>query len=141
MACATSLAAPSATAEERKTVTTLFCDLVGFTAMSEAADPEEVDALLRAYFARATSVIESHGGVVEKFIGDAVVGVFGVPVVHEDDAERAVRAGLASSARSTASSVPTASRSRPASASTPASPWCASTSLPARARASSPATP
>ena len=62
--------------------------------MSEAADPEDVDALLGDYFARATSVIESHGGVVEKFIGDAVVGVFGVPVVHEDDPERAVRAGL-----------------------------------------------
>ena len=94
MECASPLAAPRAAAEERKTVTTLFCDLVAFTAMGEAADPEDVDALLDEYFARATKVIESHGGTVEKFIGDAVVGVFGVPVAHEDDAERAVRAGL-----------------------------------------------
>ena len=62
--------------------------------MSEAADPEDVDAVLRAYHAAARKVIESHGGTVEKFIGDAVVGVFGVPAVHEDDPERAVRAGL-----------------------------------------------
>ncbi len=94
MECAAPLAAPAAAAEERKTVTTLFCDLVGFTAMSEAADPEDVDRLLGEYFARATKVIESHGGTVEKFIGDAVVGVFGVPAAHEDDPERAVRAGL-----------------------------------------------
>jgi len=92
--CATALAAPLAIPEERKVVTTLFCDLVAFTAMSEAADPEDIDALLGEYFARATKVIESHGGTVEKFIGDAVVGVFGVPAVHEDDPERAVRAGL-----------------------------------------------
>ena len=92
--CATKLAAAPPGVEERKTVTTLFCDLVSFTAMSEAADPEDVDALLAEYFARATKVIESHGGTIEKFIGDAVVGVFGVPVVHEDDPERAVRAGL-----------------------------------------------
>ena len=94
MECAAPLAAPSLICEERKVVTTLFCDLVAFTAMSEAADPEDVDRLLGDYFARATKVIESHGGTVEKFIGDAVVGVFGVPVVHEDDPERAVRAGL-----------------------------------------------
>ena len=94
MECAAPLAAPAAAAEERKTVTTLFCDLVAFTAMSEAADPEDVDAVLRAYHAAARKVIESHGGTVEKFIGDAVVGVFGVPAVHEDDPERAVRAGL-----------------------------------------------
>ncbi len=92
--CAASLATPLPVPEERKTVTTLFCDLVAFTAMSEAADPEDVDALLGEYFARATKVIESHGGTVEKFIGDAAVGVFGVPAVHEDDPERAVRAGL-----------------------------------------------
>ena len=92
--CGTVLAAPPPIAEERKVVTTLFCDLVAFTAMSETADPEDVDALLGEYFARATRVIESHGGTVEKFIGDAVVGVFGVPAVHEDDPERAVRAGL-----------------------------------------------
>jgi class 3 adenylate cyclase/tetratricopeptide (TPR) repeat protein len=92
--CGASLVAPLPVAEERKVVTTLFCDLVAFTAMSEAADPEDVDRILSEYFARATKVIESHGGTVEKFIGDAVVGVFGVPAVHEDDPERAVRAGL-----------------------------------------------
>ena len=92
--CATALVTPRASSEELKVVTTLFCDLVGFTAMGEAADPEEVDRLLAEYFARATRVIESHAGVVEKFIGDAVVGVFGVPAVREDDPERAVRAAL-----------------------------------------------
>ena len=75
-------------------VTTLFCDLVDFTAMSERADPEDVDAVLRRYHAAARRVVEMHGGTVEKFIGDAVVGVFGVPAVHEDDSERGVRAGL-----------------------------------------------
>jgi class 3 adenylate cyclase/tetratricopeptide (TPR) repeat protein len=92
--CGTRLAASPPQPEERKVVTTLFCDLVAFTAMSEAADPEDIDAVLRAYHAAARKVIESHGGTVEKFIGDAVVGVFGVPTVHEDDPERAVRAGL-----------------------------------------------
>jgi class 3 adenylate cyclase len=80
--------------EERKTVTLLFCDIVGFTAMSEACDPEDVDGVLREYSARARRAIEAHGGIVEKFIGDAAVGVFGVPAAHEDDAERAVRAAL-----------------------------------------------
>jgi class 3 adenylate cyclase len=92
--CGVRLVTPAAPREERKLVTSLFCDLVGFTAMSEAADPEDVDALLRSYHAAARKVIEAHGGTVEKFIGDAVVGVFGVPASHEDDAERAVRAGL-----------------------------------------------
>ena len=92
--CATALTPPRAAVEERKIVTTLFCDLVAFTAMSEAADPEDVDAVLRSYHLAARRVIEAHGGSVEKFIGDAVVGAFGVPVVHEDDPERAVRAGL-----------------------------------------------
>ena len=81
--------------EERKVVTVLFCDLVGFTAMSEAADPEDVDRDARGLRRMARSAIVAHGGVVEKFIGDAVVGVFGVPATHEDDALRAVRAGLA----------------------------------------------
>ena len=80
--------------EERKTITALFCDLVGFTATSEAADPEDVDRMLTRYFEVARSQIELHGGVVEKFIGDAVVGVFGVPLAHGDDPERAVRAAL-----------------------------------------------
>ena len=72
----------------------LFCDLVGFTAASELADPEDVDRMLTGYAEMARGLIEAHGGVVEKFIGDAVVGVFGVPAAHEDDPERAVRAGL-----------------------------------------------
>jgi class 3 adenylate cyclase/tetratricopeptide (TPR) repeat protein len=81
-------------AEERKVITALFCDLVGFTATSESADPEDVNQMLNAYATMARREIEVHGGVVEKFIGDAVVGVFGVPAAHEDDPERAVRAGL-----------------------------------------------
>jgi class 3 adenylate cyclase/tetratricopeptide (TPR) repeat protein len=93
--CGARLGAPGpGTAEERKVVTALFCDLVGFTATSEAADPEDVDRMLSAYAAMATGHIERHGGVVEKFIGDAVVGIFGVPAAHEDDPERAVRAAL-----------------------------------------------
>ena len=95
MECATPLGAPARPiAEERKVVTCLFCDLVGFTAASESADPEDVDQMLTAYSEMARGWIESHGGVVEKFIGDAVVGIFGVPAAHEDDPERAVRAGL-----------------------------------------------
>jgi class 3 adenylate cyclase/tetratricopeptide (TPR) repeat protein len=92
--CGAKLGLPASPVEERKTVTTLFCDLVAFTAMSEAADPEDIDALLGRYHEDARKVIENHGGTVEMFIGDAVVGVFGVPAVHEDDPERAVRAGL-----------------------------------------------
>ena len=90
----TAPSSPSRRSEERRTVTTLFCDLVGFTALSERNDPEVVDALLRRYYTAARRVVESYGGTVEKFIGDAVVAVFGVPSVHEDDPERAVRAGL-----------------------------------------------
>ncbi len=92
--CATSLRGPAPLPEERKTVTCLFCDLVGFTATSESADPEDVNDMLSAYAAMTTKQIEAYGGVVEKFIGDAVVGIFGVPAAHEDDPERAVRAGL-----------------------------------------------
>ena len=80
--------------EERKVVSVLFCDLVGFTAASEHADPEDVRARLRPYHAQLQQVIEGHGGTVEKFVGDAVMAVFGAPVAHEDDAERAVRTGL-----------------------------------------------
>ena len=80
--------------EERKVVTVLFCDLVGFTAASEAADPEDVRSRIRPYHALLRHEIELYGGTVEKFIGDAVMAVFGAPVAHEDDAERAVRAGL-----------------------------------------------
>ena len=93
--CAAPLTEPARRAdEERKVVTALFCDIVGFTSMSESADPEDVQRMLDAYFAVVRAQIEAHGGVVEKFIGDAVVGVFGVPAAHEDDPERAVRAGL-----------------------------------------------
>src|SRR6266540_7471846 len=93
--CATPLGTPTRpVAEERKVISSLFCDLIGFTAGSESADPEDVDQMLCAYAAMARAEIEGHGGVVEKFIGDAVVGVFGVPASHEDDPERAVRAGL-----------------------------------------------
>ena len=72
----------------------LFCDLVGFTPLSEAADPEEVRELLSGYFDLARAIVSRYGGVVEKFIGDAVMAVWGVPAANEDDAERAVRAAL-----------------------------------------------
>jgi class 3 adenylate cyclase/tetratricopeptide (TPR) repeat protein len=81
--------------EERKVVTVVFCDLVGSTARAERADPEDVRAELSAYHEHVRHELERHGGTVEKFIGDAVVAVFGAPVVHEDDPERAVRAALA----------------------------------------------
>src|SRR5881227_2558819 len=82
-------------AEERKVVTVLFVDLVGFTARSEQLDPEDVRAIQAPYFARVRSAIEAFGGTVEKYIGDAVMAVFGAPVAHGDDPERAVRAALA----------------------------------------------
>jgi class 3 adenylate cyclase len=81
--------------EERKVVTVLFADLVGFTARAEQLDPEDVRAILTPYFARVRSEIEACGGTVEKFIGDAVMAVFGAPVSHGDDPERAVRAAVA----------------------------------------------
>jgi class 3 adenylate cyclase len=83
------------TREERKVVTVLFTDLVGFTGRSERLDPEDVRATLSPYYARLRNEIERHGGTVEKFIGDAVMAVFGAPAAHEDDPERAVRAALA----------------------------------------------
>ncbi|MDX6686735.1 MAG: hypothetical protein QOF86_2863, partial [Baekduia sp.] len=79
---------------ERRLTSVLFADLVGFTPLSEARDPEEVRELLSRYFDRARTVVARYGGTVEKFIGDAVMAVWGVPVALEDDAERAVRAGL-----------------------------------------------
>ena len=84
---------PAPTAERRLT-SVLFGDLVGFTTLSESRDPEEVRELLSRYFEEARTVVQHYGGTVEKFIGDAVMAVWGVPVAHEDDAERAVRAGL-----------------------------------------------
>jgi class 3 adenylate cyclase/tetratricopeptide (TPR) repeat protein len=80
---------------ERRLVSVLFADLVGFTALSEHRDPEEVRDLLSRYFDRSRTLIERYGGTVEKFIGDAVMAVWGTPVAREDDAERAVRAALA----------------------------------------------
>jgi class 3 adenylate cyclase/tetratricopeptide (TPR) repeat protein len=77
---------------QRKTVTVVFCDVTGSTAMGESTDPEAMRALLARYFERMKAILESHGGSVEKFIGDAVMAVFGVPQVHEDDALRACRA-------------------------------------------------
>jgi class 3 adenylate cyclase/tetratricopeptide (TPR) repeat protein len=80
---------------ERKVVSILFADLVGFTSRAETLDPEDVEALLRPYLDHLRAELERHGGTVEKFIGDAVMAVFGAPVAHEDDPERAVRAALA----------------------------------------------
>jgi predicted ATPase/class 3 adenylate cyclase len=93
--CGTPLTAPQPVREERKVLTVLFADLVGFTSRSEQMDPEDVRALLAPYWQRLREELERFGGTVEKFIGDAVVALFGAPVAHEDDPERAVRAALA----------------------------------------------
>ena len=97
MVCGDSLLQADARAsrEERKVISVLFVDLVGFTAASEAADPEDVRARLQAYHGRAKTEVERFGGTIEKFVGDAVMAVFGAPVAHEDDAERSVRSGIA----------------------------------------------
>jgi class 3 adenylate cyclase len=79
---------------ERRLVTILFADLVGFTTLSESRDPEDVRDLLTRYFEATGRIVERYGGIVEKFIGDAVMAVWGTPVANEDDAERAVRAAL-----------------------------------------------
>ena len=89
-----SVAAAAGAHEQRKTVTVLFCDLTGSTALGESLDPERLRALLARYFEGMQAIVERHGGSVEKFIGDAVMAVFGVPVLHEDDALRAVRAAV-----------------------------------------------
>ena len=91
-ACGAELAAVQPLREVRKTVTVLFCDVSGSTAMGERLDPESTRRVMSRYFEAMRTAIESHGGTVEKFIGDAVMAVFGIPVVHEDDALRAVRA-------------------------------------------------
>jgi class 3 adenylate cyclase/tetratricopeptide (TPR) repeat protein len=90
--CGSALAAPAV--ERRKLVTSVFCDLAGSTAMGEQLDSEIVFELMHSYFDAARAALERHGGAVEKFIGDAVVGIFGVPEAHEDDALRACRAAL-----------------------------------------------
>ncbi len=86
--------APYSTLTELRHVSVLFCDLVGFTPFSESRDAEEVRELLSGYFDVARAIVARYGGVVEKFIGDAVMALWGAPVAQEDDAERAVRAGL-----------------------------------------------
>src|SRR5438552_11360468 len=89
--CGAELGSVAPAREQRKTVTVLFCDITGSTALGESLDPERLRALLARYFERMKGIVERHGGSVEKFIGDAVMAVFGVPVVHEDDALRALR--------------------------------------------------
>jgi class 3 adenylate cyclase/tetratricopeptide (TPR) repeat protein len=90
-ACSAPLAPPGG-GELRKTVTVVFCDVTGSTAMGERLDPESLRRVMSRYFAEMRTALERHGGTVEKFIGDAVMAVFGVPAIHEDDALRAVRA-------------------------------------------------
>jgi class 3 adenylate cyclase len=87
-----------ASRQVRKTITVVFCDLAGSTSLGERLDPESLQRVMSQYFERMREVLERHQGTVEKFIGDAVVGVFGVPRLHEDDALRAVRAAVESQA-------------------------------------------
>ena len=91
-ACGAPLAAEEAVREVRKTVTVVFSDVTGSTALGEQLDPESLRRVMGRYFDEMQSVVERHEGIVEKFIGDAVMAVFGIPVLHEDDAMRAVRA-------------------------------------------------
>src|SRR6266540_2748892 len=93
-ACGTALTVPEPPREVRKTVTVLFCDVTGSTALGERLDPEATRKLMARYFEQARTILERHGASVEKFIGDAVMAVFGIPQVHEDDALRAARAAL-----------------------------------------------
>ena len=93
-ACGAALVAVEQPVRERRLVSVLFCDLVGFTTFSEERDHEDVRDTLDEYFGAARRVVDSYGGTIEKFIGDAVMAVWGAPVAREDDAERAVRAGL-----------------------------------------------
>src|SRR5204862_2070950 len=95
-ACGAALDAAVAPArEERKVITVLFADLVGFTSRAEKLDPEDVRAMLSPYYARLRHELERHGGTVEKFIGDAVVALFGAPAAPAADPERAVRGAVA----------------------------------------------
>ena len=95
LACGRELAAAAKPREERRVVSVIFVDLVGFTERSEQLDPEDVRAILAPYHDCVRNEIESFGGSVEKFVGDAVMGVFGAPTAFGDDAERAIRAALA----------------------------------------------
>ena len=95
LTCGAALAPVLPRGDERKVVSVLFCDLVGFTSRAEQLDVEDVRGVLRPYYARLRAELERYGGTVEKFIGDAVMALFGAPVAREDDPERAVRAALA----------------------------------------------
>ena len=112
--CGSALGAPAVHRELRKIVTALFCDLVGSTSLGETHDPEVLRPILEGYFSEMRSTVERHGGHVEKFIGDAVVALFGLPEAHEDDGLRAVRAGLEMQRRlaalNAASPIPLAAR-------------------------------
>src|SRR6266511_2939074 len=90
--CGAALAGCPAAREQRKTVTVVFCDVSGSTELGEKLDPESLRRVMARYFEAMKAVIVRHGGTVEKFIGDAVMAVCGVPVLHEDEAVRAVRA-------------------------------------------------
>src|ERR1035438_2275260 len=90
--CGALLAVDARPREARKVVTVLFCDVAGSTALGEELDPEVLKGVISRYFEEIRATIERHGGTVEKFIGDAVMAVFGIPRVKEDDALRAVRA-------------------------------------------------
>jgi len=92
--CGADLQLAPSSREQRKVVSVLFCDVTGSTALGESNDPEALRSLLARYFERMKSIVEAHGGTVEKFIGDAVMAIFGVPQLHEDDALRAVRAAV-----------------------------------------------
>ena len=93
-ACGAPLSQTAKPGDARKVVTALFCDVVGSTALGEELDPEALRDLLGRYFDAITATVERHGGIVQKFAGDAVLAVFGIPRVHEDDALRAVRAAV-----------------------------------------------
>ena len=92
--CGGTLAPPVSRRDVRKVVTVLFCDLTGSTAIGDSTDPEPLRALMSRYYDSARAVLERHGGTVEKFVGDAVMAVFGIPVATEHDALRAVRAAV-----------------------------------------------
>ncbi len=87
--CGAPLGTTASSREVRKTVTVLFCDVVGSTALAERSDPEVMRGVMSRFYAAVREPVERHGGVVEKIIGDALMAVFGIPTVHEDDALRA----------------------------------------------------
>lgn len=97
--CGAALTGSAQPAEERKLVSVLFADVIGSTKLSGAVDPERLRGVMARFFTIAREEIERYGGTVEKFIGDAVMAVFGLPAVHEDDPERAARAAAAIRAR------------------------------------------